>query len=121
MAQRRIYSCFDHRLTQQRFQLANQRKVRPALHQKLNDTGVLAGRSIQLFRQTLVLNHGSKDDVGQFTGLFLMQIFQFCSDIIRQNFAGISHKLGHNVGHMGYLFTFTHKCSLVRTASVNYG
>ena len=121
MAQRRIDGRFDHRFTQQRFQFADQREVRPALHQKLNHPGILAGRTIELFRQALVLNHGRKDDVGQFTGLFFMQIFQFCSDVIGQDFAGVSHKLGHNIGHMGYLFTFAHKCSLVRTASVSYG
>ena len=73
----------SHCFTQQRFQLADQREVRPALHQKLNHAGILAGGAIQLLCQTLVLNHGRKDDVSQFTGLFLMQIFQFCSDVIR--------------------------------------
>ena len=121
MAQRGIHGRFDHRFTQQRFQFADQREVGPALHQKLNHAGILAGRAIQFFCQTLVLNHGRKDDVGQFTGLFFMQIFQFCGDVIRQDFAGVPHKFGHNIGHMGYLFTFAHKGSLVRTASVNYG
>ncbi len=40
-------------------------------------------------------------------------------DIIRQTFVGISHS-GHNVGHMGYLFTFAHKCTPSQEpASVN--
>ena len=83
VAQRGIHGRFNHRFTQQRFQLADQREVSPALHQKLNHAGILAGRAIQLLCQTLVLNHGRKDNVSQFTGLFLMQIFQFCSDVIR--------------------------------------
>ena len=75
MTQRGFDGGFDHRFAQQRFQFADQRKVGAALHQKLDHAGILAGGTIQLFRQTLVFNHGGKDDVRQLAGLFLMQLF----------------------------------------------
>ncbi len=101
------------------YQLANQRKVRPALHQKLNDTGVWQeGRSALFARRWFSIMVVKMTSAVYWSFLCKSSGAVTSSGktpVYHTNLAITSVPYGISVR------TFAHKCSLVRTASVNYG
>ena len=94
-----------------RFQIIDQREFRAALDPELQNTCILAGRTVELDRQFLIAEHGIVDDLRHSFGLLLPQFGKLGNYIIRQLFPRESDKLGNHVGHSFDLFFMCHNNS----------